>query len=134
MSDGLLTVVEPNQIEIYWEKYRLFIFYNCIDSMKAVLQKYVYCDDFFRCVIKQTVHQHKNLTADGLLVHATENARTHVKNIFAALDSQIKNIKHIRDAVSSPVGAKLIEDYFRKVCLIQYTLGHDVVKQMHTPS
>jgi hypothetical protein len=125
MSDGLLTVIEPKQIEIYWEKYRLYIYYNCINSMKEVLDKYVYCDDFFRCVVKQTAYQKKNLSPDALMVHATENARLHVKNIFSALDDQIKNIRHIRDAVSSPYGSKLIADYFRRVCLIQYTLSHE---------
>ena len=121
----LLSNTAPEDITLRWSMYRAHIFHRENELIKSVLDTCVNNDYFFRCVIKETMYQHKELTQEMLLIHATEKARLYVTEIVNTLKSQVMKIQHIRDAVRSPEGKKKIEFYFQQLSLIHYTMNHE---------
>ena len=121
----LLTTTSLEEIRHRWEMYRTRIFLDSKKALDQVLDGCVNNDDFVRCVIRETLCQHKGLTQETLYIKAAENARQYVKDIVGGLQSQVRKIGHIKDAVLSPEGGQCIEYYFRKICLIDYTIQHE---------
>lgn len=121
----LLSIPAPEDIALSWSNYRMNIFDNANDAIKRILDTCVRTDDFFRCIIRETLYQQGEMTEDLLLVRATEKARLYVVDIANSLHSQVARIRHIHNAISSAAGMRKIEEYFRKICLINYTVNHE---------
>ena len=121
----LLSDTAPEDISLRWSKYRSHIFHRSNELIKSFLDACVNNDYFFRCVIRETIYQHKELTQEMLLIHATEKSRQYVVDIVKGLQSQVMKVQHIRDSVRSPQGMKRVEFYFRRLCLINYTMSHE---------
>lgn len=121
----LLSTTGPEEITLRWSMYRFHIFHSASQSIKRILDSCVNNDNFFRCVIRETISQHEGLTQEILLIHAIDKAQEYVAYIMKGLQSQVGKIRRIRDAVISPEGSQNIEIYFRKICLINYTMHHE---------
>ena len=121
----LLSSTAPEDITLCWVLYRANIFRNANKSIKHILDTCVDNNDFFRCIIKETLYQHEELTDDELLINATEKARLYIQNIVEGLQSQVNKVRLIRDAVLSREGSEKIALYYRKICLINYTMSHE---------
>lgn len=119
----LLSSVAPEDMVLRWVIYRAHIFHNANKSIKHILDTCVNNDDFYRCIIGETVAKHDDLTEETLQIHATERARLYIANIALGIQAQINKIRIVRDSVLSKEGGEKIELYFRKICLINYTLS-----------
>lgn len=122
---SLLSTTSAQDIRRRWTQYRAYIFKSADQAIKHILDTCVNNNDFFRCVIRETIHQHKELTDDTLLLHAKEKARGYIINIVQGLQSQVARIQQIRDAILSREGSQKIECYFRRMCLINYAMSHE---------
>jgi hypothetical protein len=120
----LLSATAPEDITLRWANYRAHIFHSANRSIKHVLDTCVNNDDFFRCVLKETLAHHPQASNEMLLLNSTEKARQYLAEINLALQSQVAKIHHIRDAVKSPDGGVKVEYYFRKIGLINYAMEH----------
>lgn len=121
----LLSTTAPEEITLRWDMYRAHIFHSTNQSIKHVLDSCVNNDNFFRCIIKETIYQHQGLSQEMLLIHAVEKAHGYMANIANGLQSQVAKIRQIKNAVVSSEGSQNIEIYFRKIGLINYTLHHE---------
>ena len=119
----LLSTVAPEDIALRWVSYRGHVFHNANKSIKNLLDTCVNNDDFFRCIIRETAYKHQGATEDQLQIYATEKARLYIAEIAEGLKSQVNKIRIIRDSVLSKEGSEKIELYFRKICLINYTMS-----------
>lgn len=122
----LLSVTAPEDITLRWSNYRAHIFLSATRSIQRVLDTCVNNDDFFRCVIKETLAKNPKVTQEAILIHATKQARNYLAEINAALNDQVKKIHHIRDVIKSSEGGLKVELYFRKIGLINYV--NDLLK------
>ncbi len=120
----LLFTTEQSEIELRWVDYRDHIFERANQSIKEILDRCVNNDDFFRCIIKETIYQHEGLTKDKLLLHAVDKARGYVAEIVQGLKAEVHKIRLVKNAVVSPEYDASIAAYFRKIYLINYTLKH----------
>lgn len=120
----LLSETAPEDITLRWSNYRAHIFHSANRSIKHVLDTCVNHDDFFRCVIKETLAHYPDISDDQLLLQSAEKARKYLADINFALQAQVAKIHHIRDAVKSPDGGLKVEYYFRKIGLINYAMEH----------
>ena len=122
---ALISTTSPQEITLRWVMYRARIFDSANKSIKHILDSCVNNDDFFRCVIRETICKHKELSQEMLLIHATQQASNYIAEIVKGLQLQVAKIRHIRTAVMSFEGSQNIASYFRKMCLINYTLQHE---------
>ncbi len=122
---GLFSTVLPNDIESCWAEYRIRIFEKANSAITDVLKTCIANDDFFRCIIRETLCQHKNLTHDMLLIKATEKAEQYFKIIAQGLLAQVEKIRRMKEAVVSDEGRQKIECYYRKISLINYAKQHE---------
>lgn len=122
----LLSATAPEDITLRWSNYRTHIFHSANRSIKHILDTCVNNDDFFRCVIKETLAKNPQITNEVILISATEKARNYLAEINFALQSQVEKIHHIRNVIKSPEGGLKVEFYFRKTGLINYVM--DLIK------
>lgn len=127
---GLFSTVLPADIESCWAEYRIRIFEKANSAITNVLKTCVTNDNFFRCIIRETLCQHKNLTYDMLFIKATEKAEEYFKVIAQGLLTQVAKIQHMKDAVVSEEGSQKIECYYRKIGLINYAKQHEGAASM----
>ncbi len=121
----LLSNPTPEDITLAWVLYRGYISDNATNSIKQILDSCVNNDNFFRCIIGKTLFEHDDLNEESLLIHAAEKAKAYVIEIVKGLQAQVNKVRFIRDAVLSSEGSEKIELYFRKICLINYTMSHE---------
>lgn len=122
---GLFLTSSPKDIERCWTKYRVRIFEKANSSIKDILKSCIANDNFFRCIIRETLCQHKNLTYEMLQIKVTEKAEQYFAIIAEGLISQVTRIQHMRDVVISAQGRQKIECYYRKIGLINYAKQHE---------
>lgn len=127
---GLFSTTLPQDIERCWTKYRIRIFEKANSSIKDILKSCIANDNFFRCIIRETLYQHKNLTNDMLRIKATQKAEEYFTVIVEGLLSQVARIQQMRDVIASNHGRQKIECYYRKIGLINYAKQHEEAGNM----
>jgi len=127
----LLSTVAAEDIALRWVSYRALVFHNANKSIKNLLDTCVNNDDFFRCIIRETVYKHQEISEDQLQIYATERARLYIEKIAEGMQSQVNKIRIVRDSVLCKEGSAKIELYFRRICLINYTASLETSKVLN---
>ncbi len=123
----LLATTLPEDVARGWARYRHQVFHQANSQIQRVLDTCVNNDMFYRCVIKETLAEQPHLNNERLLIHTTEKAKNYITSIVTGLQKQVAIIRQVRNAALSKGGGDKIEQYFQKICLINYAKHHEGV-------